>query len=109
MEEKIYTPNELYFSIIDYKLHIKGVNPSIVFITPIEYYSEYKVLSDSFTSADIDPKNLEKAGLSEVELLESIFEVADPSATKEEIHQNLLNAGFIFNEEFDNFCNSDSE
>ena len=99
---KVYKPSELYFSI--WKNDDEELSVSL---TVGSYFEKNKYQSDNLGFHNVDTEALTRAGVCPHERSESEFELEnfDLEISEEELKQKLLNEGFIFNEEFDNFMN----
>ena len=101
-DDRIYMPEELLFS----TGFNKDIGTCTVALTPIDFWEEEHCCADFLGGHNVDNESLIFAGVCPDELMESIFESEQNNEYL--LKEQLLSAGFVFNDDFDRFMREES-
>jgi hypothetical protein len=107
-EDKVYSANELYFTLVDHgdPDHGQGLT---IYITPIDFWERHHCLADFIGGHNVDSRALINGGSFDVEEMEAVFSPIDDNITIDELKASMINAGFTYSEAMFQFLNRDND
>lgn len=92
---KIYNANDCYFAIQEGN----EFTPNTAVIVPIEFWDENHFWDDSIGGHNVNNTDLINGGCCDVEMMEGIFECSDDDMSLVDFNFNMMESGFIKNDE----------
>lgn len=99
----MYKPSDLLFAVLPNDIYVPRV-PFTVYLTTVETWEKHGHQDDNIHGYKLDEEVFEKTRLHSEELTESTFEyVCDEDTDITEVYEDLLEAGFGFRQDFQDF------